>query len=166
MENQNLLYVKDFRFVIARLPTVVYNIVRTSIPSVSSTSAVYPTPFVNVPIPGDKLEFEPLTLEFMVDRDLVNYEELFNWMQSFGTPKEFGQYRPDPNRTVRQAVSDQVSEGTLFTSTNKDNPNVQLVFEGLHPINLGAVDLNLQSESVDNITCTASFAYTKFTIRR
>lgn len=166
-DNFNLLYNKDFRLEILRLPMVNYFISSADIPGITTTAAIYPTPFTDIKVPGDKIQFSPLTITFNVDEDLRNWEELFSWMNQYGTPDNFKQYMGDKsNASPKQATANHLSQATLFTSTNKDNPNIRIIFEQLFPIDLSTIPLNLKVSSTDPIVCTATFAYTKFRIER
>ena len=43
----------------------------------------------DLPIPGDKMEFEDLNVRFLVDENLENYMEIQNWMRGLGFPESF-----------------------------------------------------------------------------
>lgn len=163
MKNLNPLFGKDFRLVIDRLPMVNFFCNKASIPSVSVTEINVPTPFTSMRVHGDKLEFAPLSITFNLDEDLQNYKELLRWMKSYSFPESHSQYNPNKVNPTK-AYADQYSDGSIFTSTNKDNPNIEIKFTQLFPIDLGEIDLDIQSDSPEPITCTASFAYTQFEI--
>lgn len=163
MVNRNQLYGKDFRLVIERLPNVMFFCNKATIPDLSVLSTEFPTPFTPIKVHGDKLEFSPLTITFNLDEDLQNYKELFNWLVSYSNPSNFEGYNPS-KKTSKQAYQLQYSEASLFTSTNKDNPNIEFKFEQLFPTSLGSIELDIQSQSIEVLTCTATFAYTKFNV--
>ena len=50
-------------------------------------NAVQPTYLKDIPIPGDKMEFEDLSVRFLVDENLENYMEIQNWMRGLGFPE-------------------------------------------------------------------------------
>ena len=50
-----------------------------------------PTYLKDIPVPGDKIVFEDLTLRFIVDEDLVNYTEIYNWIKGLGYPEDLEQ---------------------------------------------------------------------------
>jgi len=167
--NYNLLYNKDFRMVVDKLSMVEYFLFEANIPSITSGTADVPNPFTVIPMHGDHLQFSPLSLTFRVDEDLKNYEQILNWMQSYGTPQGFTSYRDSsksPNATSKQQHYAQYSEVTIFTSTNKDNPNVKFVFENAFPTDLGELTLIANPDNPVAIQCTATFHYTKFSIKR
>ena len=158
----NYLQNKDFSLVLSRIPNVSYFCSSVTIPSITNTNAQYPTPFTMVNVPGDSLNFGALDITFRVDRDLVNYEELLRWMESFGTPDNFGQYKVIAGDSVKQKLSD----ATIITSTNKYNPNINFVFEDVFPTVLGDLTFDTTQNDVPVTLCNASFTYTKFTLVR
>ena len=74
----------QFRFGIHQLPKVEFFGTAVNLPGISLGSIQQPTPFKNIPIMGDKLEYENLTLTFIVDEYLENYISLHNWMTGAG----------------------------------------------------------------------------------
>ena len=43
---------------------------------------VIPTPYKSMPILGDQLTFGNLSVSFIVDEDLGNWRECFDWLKS------------------------------------------------------------------------------------
>lgn len=164
VENLNILYNKNFQFEIDRLPKVKYFSQKAIIPGVSVGTATLPTPFTDIKIHGDKPQFEFFTLDYLVDEDLTNWEELFKWIVSYSTPESFGQYAANTSRS--QLHASKYSDATLFTTTNKYNGNVKFIFKNLFPIDMDGIQLT--SDVDDNVatTSTVTFAYETFNIER
>ena len=55
-------------------------------------SAVQSTYLKDIPVPGDKLRYEDLTINFMVDEELENYIQIYQWMTSLGYPQSVAHY--------------------------------------------------------------------------
>ena len=91
--NLNQLNIVSFEVNFARLPNVQYFCQRVNIPAVILGEAFQPMPFMNLPVEGDTLTFESLSLSFIVDEDLQNYIEMYNWMTALGFPRDFSQFR-------------------------------------------------------------------------
>ena len=53
---------------------------------------MFPTPLINIPLPGEHMKFDDLEIIFKVDDDLTNYIELFNWFIALGKPDSYSQY--------------------------------------------------------------------------
>ena len=76
--NLNQLNVVSFETNFLRMPSVSYFCQRVNIPGITLSNTIQSTPFANIPIEGDILEFEDLTIGFIVDEDMQNYLELYN----------------------------------------------------------------------------------------
>tara|TARA_B100000287_G_scaffold347884_1_gene335918 strand:+ start:334 stop:603 length:270 start_codon:yes stop_codon:yes gene_type:complete len=66
----------QFKFTIIKLPKVEYFCTTANVPGVTMGSSAQSTPFKDVPIPGDKLEYDTLNIQFLVDENLENYREI------------------------------------------------------------------------------------------
>ena len=51
---------------------------QANIPEMTLGVAEQPTPFKDIPVPGDKIQFGDLQLRFLVDEDLENFMEIQN----------------------------------------------------------------------------------------
>src|SRR5881275_148063 len=92
-KNQNFLNPLYFQFSIKRAPHVNFFIQRCSIPSLTLPQISTPTLWQPIPRPGGKLQYGDFSISFKVDEDLVNYMEIFRWMEDLGFPENFEQYK-------------------------------------------------------------------------
>ena len=83
----------QFKFGIHQLPLVEYFVTAVDLPDVSLGTTVQNTPFKDIPIPGEKLTYAPLTVTFLVDEYLENYVSLHNWMTGIGFPTKREQFK-------------------------------------------------------------------------
>ena len=80
-ENKNYLSPIGFRFLIQKLPTTEYFVQQTNIPAVTHSPVLHPNPLTNTMVlPGERLGYDSLTLNFRIDEDLKNYIEIHDWM--------------------------------------------------------------------------------------
>ena len=86
--NLNQLNVVSFDVSFSRLPAVQYFCQRISLPTIVLGETNEPSPFLNLPLEGDTLTYEALSLSFIVDEDLKNYIEVYNWLTALGFPRE------------------------------------------------------------------------------
>ena len=136
----------QFKFNIVQLPKVEFFTTEVNLPGITLGDAIFPTPFTDIPVMGDKLTFDNLTVSFIVDEFLENYISIHEWMTSIGFPKsreQFSNFRsvtsntPTASRGVGQdigavtastAVRSMFSDATLTILTNKNNPIVEVRF--------------------------------------
>ena len=82
----------QFKFGINQLPKVEFFTTQANVPGISLADAVFPTPYKDIPVMGDKLTYENLTISFLVDENLENYISLHEWMTGIGFPKSRTQF--------------------------------------------------------------------------
>jgi len=144
--NYNILSPLAFRLDIERVPMATFFCQSVSVPGITLGEFEQQTPLINIPIPGDKLEFESLSATFLIDEDLANYIEVMNWMRGLGTPETLEEYdtlqktSPTYDTTTNIAVAkDAISDITLHILTNSKNTNKEVIFRDCFPTALGAI---------------------------
>ena len=164
-ENLNPLSPNGFQFVIQKIPEMVYFSQEVPLPGISLPRMDMDTPFTQIKIPGSKMEFEPLTISFLVDENMTNYLAIFNWIVGLGTPQEYEQYTSFQNRNpkfVMSELANNFSDGTLQI-LGSNNTVVQTVkFVDLTPTSLSGLTFASTNSDVTYITATATFEYTYF----
>ena len=165
----------QFRFGIHQLPKVEFFVTAVTLPGISLGTIPFPTPLKNILISGEKLEYENLSITFIVDEYLENYITLHNWMTGIGFPtdrKEFRKYRDVTSKTpasgktpsidlVGSATPDRAlySDAYLMVLSNKNNSIVEINFQNIFPISLGALEFTQTVTDIEYMTATAEFAY-------
>ena len=171
----------QFRFGIHQLPKVEFFTVSANLPGISAGVVTHATPFKDIPTMGEKLEYENLSISFIVDEYLENYISLHNWMVGIGFPEKREQFRTfrdvtsntpasgktPPTDLVGKAVPDKAmySDAFLQILSNKNNPIVEVNFENIFPISLSALDFTQTATDVEYIVATAEFAYQIYEIK-
>ena len=157
--NLNQLNVVSFETNFLRMPGVSYFCQRVNIPGITLSNTNLSTPFANIPIEGDVLEFEDLTIGFIVDEDMQNYLELYNWLQSLGFPDKYSQY-DNEDSSIK-------SDMNILLHTNKSNPNYSIVFKDVFPVSLGTIAFDTNATALDPIVIDAGFKYSgAFTVSK
>ena len=165
----------QFKFGIHQLPKVEFFTLSANVPGISAGVATQPTPFKDIPIVGDKLTYENLSITFQVDEYLENYVSLHNWMKGIGFPtdrQEFRTYRDVTSNTpaggkepsidlVGSATPDRAlySDAYLMVLSNKNTPIVEISFHDIIPVSLGALEFTQSVTDIEYMTATAEFAY-------
>ena len=165
----------QFKFGIHQLPKVEFFTVSASIPSIGLGVVTVETRFKDIPVMGDKLTYENLSITFIVDEYLENYISLHNWMRGIGFPtdrKEFRTFRDVTSNTpaggkapsvdlVGAAVPDKAmySDAYLMVLSNKNNPIIEIDFHNIFPVSLGALEFTQTATDVEYMTVSADFAY-------
>ena len=127
-----------------------------------------------------KLDYDNLTIQFLVDENLENYREIHGWLTGLGFPKDTEQFRNLQNAgsdrfpttknvgvnnelgRVRKAVQDDgglYSDATLFVLSSKNNANLEVRFRDIYPVSLSGLDYNQQETDIQYLTASVTFAY-------
>jgi hypothetical protein len=111
-----------------------------------------PTPFVPLKSPS-KLDFDELSITFIVDENLKNWLEIFNWMRSSTNIENYQEY-----------TNHHLTTGNLIILNSTKNPKINVTFEGLFPRTLGSVDFTSTVIDPEPFQCTATFGYRNYNI--
>lgn len=182
-EELDFLRPNGFRFMIQSLPKVTYFCQAATIPNISLSYATQSTPFVDIPRPGEKIDFSELTIKFIIQEDMANYIELFDWMIALGFPENHRQFQqrftqqsfrlPEPaagDATVNDRPGIRSSDLTEYSDAallvlNSDNlPIVRLNFVDCFPTSLTGMEFDVSTGNTQYFTAQASFRYRMFTI--
>ena len=170
----------QFKFQIIKLPKVEYFCTAANVPGINLGTAEQITPLKDIPLPGDRLQYDTLTIQFLVDENLENYREIHGWLTGVGFPKNYEQFQtlqgastdrfPSTQNTgtskeigeIKKATQDDgglYSDATLMILTSKNNANLEVRFRNIYPTSLSGLDYNQQAADVDYLTATVSFEY-------
>lgn len=158
--SNNFLAGLSFAMTIVRLPETTFNLQATSLPGLNANPIMRPTPFISTPIPGEHMDFTPLSVTFLVDENMENYLEIFDWMMALYFPDNFDQYAGLSN--IPGTTNAVTSDLTLDILTSARNRNKSIIFEDAFPISLGELTMSYQTPDVEYLSCTANFAFRKF----
>ena len=166
----------QWRLAFNRLPKTTWFCTAANIPGISLGEAQYPTPMADIMLTGDKLTFETLTITFIVDEELQNYRELWDWMVGIGAPKshdqwtsvlsegdgavrQFGANDKDPRTKLTYEESNLYSDATLIVYNSKNMAKVNVQFKNMFPTSLSGLDYSQELTDVEYFHATASFRY-------
>ena len=161
IKTHNQLENKHFQLIIDRLPHVEYFCTSASVPGISTTAARQHSPFTDIKVHGDKLVYQPLIVSFVVDENLANWEEIYNWLVSYGHPTDFDEYK---NNQVSQnnLYSSKLSDAKLLIPNNKYNVSHEFSFVGLFPIDISDLVFDIQVADTQVQLATITFEYTYY----
>ena len=141
-----------------------------NIPGLTLGVANQATPLKDIDTPGDKILFDDFTLRFLVDENLENYLEIYNWIRGLGYPESLQEIidfqrtgKVDKNPYGKEM--DIYSDGTLIIQTSNFVPNFQIKFRDLWgPYSLTTLNFDATDNDVQYFTADVTFKYTIFDI--
>jgi hypothetical protein len=160
-KSQNHLKHNEFDVVIDRLPNIPFYAKRTAIPSVNANKVMRPSPFNPLYETGDTVDYGELTVSFVVDEDMENYEAVFNWIHGYAFPQDGDQYDE-----IKKSKEGLTSDITVMVKNNHTNPHIDFTFLNCFPTSLSEVSLDTSAEASVVVECTITFAYQSFEMKR
>ena len=170
VSDRNFLSVIGFKFALERCPKVDFYCNAANLPSITLGVAEQPSYLRNIPIPGDKIQFEDLQISFMVDEHMENYLEIYDWITGLGFPESIDQYiqlGDDQKLAPENDPSDNFNErsdATLMILNSDYNTSVKVKFRDLFPVELSGIPFDAKAEQQEYYTATARFKYTMFDV--
>ena len=171
--NRNYMSPLGFKLVLTKTPKVDFLCQSANIPSISMGTAIQPTYLKDIPVPGDKVLYDDLSVRFLVDEKMENYLAIHKWITGLGYPESIGQYRQlkkDDNRTD-SLVADkgdplyfQYSDATLQVLNSNYKPSVLINFKDAFPISLSTLDFDVTTRDYNYFTAEVTFKYTIYDI--
>jgi len=167
----------QFKFGIHQLPKVEFFSTAATIPAIALSDVLVPTPYKTMPMMGDQLTYDNLSVSFIVDEYLENYLSIHEWMTAIGFPKnrtQFSQFKTNTSNTpsANAAQSNDIgdvqkptsknalfSDATLTILSNKNNPIVNVLFRDLYPVAMTGLEYNQGATDVEYLTASIDFAY-------
>jgi len=166
-ENYNILSPISYRLIIEKFPLLTFWCQTVNIPGISTTETVQSTPLRDIPMMGDKIEFETLDITMIVDEDLANFKEIMDWMTGSAPVEEQENYteylKTQHTTSIVTDYENYLSDATLHVLTNSKGHNKQVIFHDIFPTSLGAIAFDSTGE-VSPITTDVSFQIKDYTI--
>jgi hypothetical protein len=151
-QNQyNIAYATNYRLEFLENPNLNYFIQSAQLPGVSAIGVTTPYKKANIYMQADRIEFDPLSINFLVDETFENYMFLHNWMMRDIT-------KETPPTWHRDA--------TLHILTANKTPNLMIHFHGLFIQMIGSLDFESAVGDTSPLNCQATFRYQDFIIEK
>ena len=172
----------QFKGFLPIFPTTEWFVVRANIPSVQLGQGDQYTPFVAIAVVGDHITYGDFSITFIVDENLKNYMEMYNWVKNIGFPFSHDQFntlpRPDyqdksggQNYDADSDTYSKANDRDLYTDivlqimTAKNNLIATCEIYEAFPTTLGAIEYSQQETDMTYATCDVGFAYTWFDVK-
>lgn len=113
-----------------------------------------PNPFMPIKAPS-KMDFDELSITFVVDEEMKNWLEIFNWMRSTTNVEGYDEFK---------SINTHTCTANLLILNSSKNPKINVTFEGLFPRTLGSIDFTSTVIDPEPFQCTATFSYRNYNI--
>jgi len=144
----NILKGYQFKFDIELFPHVTYHMRDCQLPSVTTDQPMFATPRRDIILPGSKLTFDPLTLTFLVDDDLLNWREIYYWLIK--------------STFQKHKFQDLFSDGVLHILNGDLTPKTSVKFMNCHPTMIGDLTFDSGSSEPESMLGIVTLEYDYF----
>ena len=131
---------------------------KVNLPGISIGDQPQPTILgTTIPVPAMNIQFEPLTVEFIVDSELTNWKSLYSWIRNVTNIKDDTSNNIDYKDWHHQAVL------SIYSAVDNCSP-VSINFWHIVPSSL--TGLMFRADSADALiqTATCKFKYSYYSI--
>ena len=168
--NINPLRLSQYQFQVEKLPELTYFVQSTTVPGITLGVSTQSSTVHDIKIPGETMDYGELTIEFVVDEELKNWNAIYFWMIAMGYPEGhdlYVQYMNAPiNSNRTQELSKGYSDGTLTLLDSSNNPKQLYTFVDLFPSQLSGFTFNSSSGQAEIATDTVTFEYSYYYINK
>ena len=143
---------------------------KVNVPSIAHDNAIQENYLIGIPLPGTRLEFQDLSVEFLVDEGLENYMEIHKWLYGIGFPDSLEQiyeWQNDPDAAIDKQERSQLnlySDGTMNINNSSNIPSFKVKFQNLFPVSLTTLEFDASLTDLDYLKAVATFKYSYYTI--
>lgn len=166
----SFLQPNKFQLNFSRLPNMQFFAQIVSVPGISISEAIQPTPFVDLYAPGEKAIYDLLNVTFMVEENLSSWIEIHDWIRAMSFPKEFEEYKRLGylNKQVAQKMTKtpQYSDCTVTILSAANNPIIKFKYYDVFPTTISSFVMSASDSPESIITADATFRYSYFDIEK
>lgn len=155
-DNQNPLFNTEFRFTMQRIPAVTYFCQSAGLPGVNVGEIQQENYFAPIKRPGS-FTFDDFTISFVVDEELKNWLEIYDWMRSATNAEDFSEF---------EGPDQYFSDATLIITNSAMRGKMVVTFKELFPKVLSGIDFTSTSTDAEPMIATCTFAYSAYDIER
>jgi len=164
---ENYLYPTAFKFSASKIPGVTYHCQSANIPGVSIGMVPINSPKSGrtAKIPSQNLEYQDLSIKFLVDENMSNWLEIYNWVLSMRVVEDWSLVKNLSQRTAPIVANDvQLTDASMVVLTSSNNPVKIFQFHNMFPRELSSVEFNSGSDGREPLTATATFSFEYYTV--
>jgi len=118
------------------------------LPDVTAEGAPLLFQQVNIATVADKIAFGTFEISYLIDEDLLNYKEIFDWIKS--------------NVETNHTATNHVRDLTLTIMNSANNVTKQIKFVDAYPTTISSLPFDITTTDVEYLTAAVSFNYSYY----
>jgi hypothetical protein len=119
------------------------------LPDVSAEGAALAFRQRNIATVADKINFGTFEISYLIDEDLLNYKEIFDWIKS--------------NVETNHTATNHVRDLTLTVMNSANNVTKQIKFVDAYPTSISSLPFDITTTDVEYLTAVVMFEYSYYT---
>lgn len=148
-ENTNYLQPTKFLLNFPSITDTTFFCQKVNIPGVTVPETIRTVPNIDLYVPGTRISYGTLDIEFSVNEDLSSWRVVYEWLQDNTTKQEFRYKNVDAVLTVL---------------SNLNNPKLRVKYSNVFPISLGDIEFDTRLSANEHISAVASFRFDYYNI--
>jgi len=164
-ENINPLSSIGFQLNIEKLPDLTFFAQEVNLPGITLGEPEFGTPFARVPIPGETLTYDQLSIAFLVDEEMKNYKAIYNWIVALGFPEGYQQYldlKSGDNIELYSELATNYSDASLIILNNNNNFSNQVNLRDIFPTALDSLTFQSTNNESQYLVGRVSFKFSYY----
>ena len=161
-DNINPLGSNGFMFSIVKYPEISFFCQEVTIPGLNLPAIPMSTRLSDFYLSGSKLEFEELSIQFLIDENMNNFVSIYNWLVGLGAPESKSQYVEFINNSHGfdyTRNSKESSDGILQILNSANKPIRRIHFHNIIPISLQSLTVQSTTTDTTYLLGQATFRY-------
>lgn len=164
--NVNPLRPTQYQFSLLKLPSLTFFVQQAQVPAIQLGSVSQATNVHDIKIPGESMSYDDLTVRFVVDEDLKNWNAVYFWMFGLGYPEGHFLYKEylstDINSFSRTELAKGYSDGQLMIMDSQNQPKQTFHFVDMFPVQLSGLEFDSSNSDAPVAVATVTFEYTYY----
>jgi hypothetical protein len=142
-ENTNYLQPTKFLLTFPSIADTSFFCQKVNLPGVSVAEVLRVTPTVDLYVPGTKLIYNTMDIEFSINENLSSWLVIYEWMRDNTT----GNFRYKNVDAIVTVLS------------NMNNPKLRVKYSNVFPTTLGDIEFDTRLSAEEHISVSATFRF-------
>lgn len=158
----NFLQSNQFQLIIPSFEATRFLSTTFNIPNINLPSVGADTPFSKMKFAGDKPDYSPLEFEFIIDEQMINFYEIYEWLMCIGYAESFENYVSFKKKNRSQPLGEQDIKVVVLNSKNM--PVRTFTFFNAIPVSLSTRQMDSTVSDIEYMRGTVIFDYDYYLI--
>ena len=158
---------QNFFMVIERLPKIQFTVQRAQLPTVTAEEVLLSnsTNPGKVYLPGEGVDYTPLSVDFIIDKHFLNYKSILQWVKAVGHPETLEQtkfFDDSTNDQYKNSFNKVMSNMTIVGTDAGLRPVADWTFYDCFPTDCDGPQYDSTLTDVEYFQSAVTFRYKYF----